>query len=275
MKRPLFVFLALLAIIGGGSVSASPVGASALTRPADTESAARAAGTLDLRAALRMESVRVACPPGASSSTLCSARTGSGIVSGLGRVTEAYTYMVEFSSPSCPPGSVKVLGYPARFTVAGKGELHLSVAEHRDCLPENAGPTATQPFAITGGTGAYAGASGSGTVTRVGGETATGGGGTDTWIGTLNVPGLEFDVTPPMLRGAKSRTVRAPKRAKRVRVRYGVTATDAVDGRVAVSCRPRSGSRFKLGRTLVRCSATDTSGNTASRAFRITVRARR
>ena len=88
------------------------------------------------------------------------------------------------------------------------------------------------------------------------------------------MPGLEFDVTPPGLKGAVSKTVRAPKNAKRVRVRYTVTAQDAVDGSVPVSCMPRSGAFFKLGRTKVSCAATDKSGNTRQAQFAITVKRR-
>ena len=126
-----------------------------------------------------------------------------------------------------------------------------------------------QDFTITGGTGTYQGASGSG---KVGERALGGGGGEETWTGTLVVPGLEFDVTPPTLSGATSKTVRAPRGAKRVRVTYKVTASDNADSQVPVTCNPRSGSRFPIGRTIVRCSATDSSGNTANAAFRITVR---
>ena len=76
------------------------------------------------------------------------------------------------------------------------------------------------------------------------------------------VPGLEFDVVAPVMRGAVSKTVRARRGAKLVRVRYAVTARDDVDGVVPVSCRPRSGRRFRIGRTIVRCSAMDSSGHT-------------
>ena len=109
----------------------------------------------------------------------------------------------------------------------------------------------------------------------LGGPTPTGRSGTETWTGTLEVPGLEFDVTRPTLSGAVNKTVRAPRRAERVRVRFTVTAKDAVDGSVPGRCRPRSGNRFKLGKTRVTCAATDKSGNTATAKFIVTVRARR
>ena len=92
---------------------------------------------------------------------------------------------------------------------------------------------------------------------------------------TLVVPGLEFDVVAPAMTGARSKTVRAPKGAKRIRVTYNVTASDIVDGRVPVTCVPRSGSRFLIRRAAVRCSAADSSANTSSAKFIVTVRMRR
>jgi HYR domain len=89
------------------------------------------------------------------------------------------------------------------------------------------------------------------------------------------VPGLEFDVTAPMLHGAGSKTVRAQRGAKRARVTFKVTSTDGVDGAVPVSCQPRSGRRFPLGKTIVRCAATDSIGNTATAGFTVTAKRRR
>jgi len=45
------------------------------------------------------------------------------------------------------------------------------------------------------------------------------------------------------------------------------TATDNIDGPVAVSCTPASGSAFGMGSTTVVCSAHDTAGNQASTSF--------
>jgi HYR domain len=84
-------------------------------------------------------------------------------------------------------------------------------------------------------------------------------------------PGLDFDLTPPTLHGVHDSTVRARK-ARRVRVRFTVTAKDAARGRVPVTCTPRSGSLFKRGRTKVTCAATDGNGNTATATFVVTVK---
>ncbi|MBA3366549.1 MAG: HYR domain-containing protein [Actinobacteria bacterium] len=106
-------------------------------------------------------------------------------------------------------------------------------------------------------------------------STPTGAAGNDTWVFTLIVPGLELDLTAPTLGGAASKTVRAPKGVKRVRVLYRVTARDDVDGAVPVSCSPKSGSRFKVGRTVVKCSATDKSASAQTAKFTVNVKASR
>lgn len=145
-----------------------------------------------------------------------------------------------------------------------------------DCFPapSTAIQSTTQPFTVTGGSGTYAGASGAGTLRHVGAPGLAGTHGRDLWLGTLVVPGLEFDLTAPTISGTASRTVRAPPRAKRVRVTYKVAASDA-SGPVSVRCEPPAGSFFRLGRTRVVCSAADVNGNTTVRAFTVTVTPRR
>ncbi|MCI0479013.1 HYR domain-containing protein, partial [Candidatus Uhrbacteria bacterium] len=54
-------------------------------------------------------------------------------------------------------------------------------------------------------------------------------------------------------------------------VTYTATATDLVDGNVAITCTPPSGSTFPLGTTTVNCSATDSRDNTATGSFQIVV----
>jgi hypothetical protein len=236
---------------------------------------AGASGTLQLAAALDLVSVRATpCPPGGPAHLLCPGRTGRGLVRGLGEVTETYSYLVEETPPSCGYAGARVLAYPVRWAVAGKGEIHFDVHEAPGCLGTDAF-TADQAFTVTGGTGIYAGASGSGIADRALRQNALGATGRETWSGTLTVPGLEFDLTPPTIAGAAAKVVRAPRRAKTMRVRYRVAATDDVDGSVGISCRPASGSRFRVGRrTRVSCSATDTSANTARTSFSVTVRRR-
>src|SRR2546426_842631 len=52
---------------------------------------------------------------------------------------------------------------------------------------------------------------------------------------------------------------------------FAPSATDLVDGSVAVSCSPASGSTFPLGTMAVLCTATDAHGNTATGSFQVTV----
>jgi HYR domain len=258
-----------------GAVAVLVVLAATASVPLAASGNKAATGTLDLRASLSWKSPTTSnCPPGTPPLRSCFERTGEGLIRGLGRVTQSYTYLAD--SSSCPLGTVKILGYPARFAVAGKGEIYLAVAENPDCLTSDvAGRNAPQSFTITGGTDTYAGASGSGRVERFQGSSGPRDTGTDTWIGTLAVRGLVFDLTAPTISGARSKTVLAPKKASRVRVTFRVTAQDDVDGPLRASCRPASGSGFKVGRTTVRCSATDTSVNSARASFTVTVKRRR
>ena len=54
-------------------------------------------------------------------------------------------------------------------------------------------------------------------------------------------------------------------------VNYSASANDAIDGALAASCLPGSGSTFGLGSHIVNCSAQDLQGNSASGSFSISV----
>jgi hypothetical protein len=51
----------------------------------------------------------------------------------------------------------------------------------------------------------------------------------------------------------------------------GASASDLVDGSVAVSCSPNSGSMFAIATTTVNCEATDAAGNKATGSFTVKV----
>ena len=130
----------------------------------------------------------------------CAGRHTRGAFPGLGQVDGRY----DFPMDACPGNQARPLAYPIRLTVAGKGEIQIAVAAG-PCVEFV--PNSTQSFTVTGGTGSYAGASGSGTLAR---SLSTGNiprYGTETWTGTLEGPGLEFDVTRPTLTGATSKKV--------------------------------------------------------------------
>jgi len=244
-------------------------------RSSGGDRAIAATGTLALHAELALQSTIGTCPAGTPDGISCWLTTGTGVVRGLGKVSEAYIRRVQQDPPDCGPDTFRLLSQTVALTVGGKGEIDIANPPSAQCLTRSSLDVPIfPPFTVTGGSGDYAGASGAGTLTQVSRITGPDRVGTDTWSGTLTVPGLDFDVTPPLLQGALDRLVRAPKGAKQLRVTYKVTAADAGPDPLPVTCQPRSGSRFRIGRTTVRCSATDTSGNTATARFTITVKAR-
>ena len=270
----------IILLVGLGTLAAGMAVAAPASVPLASSGPATSmeTGTLAFRAVFSVTAQQVDCPPGTRASVNCYSRVGSAIVPGLGTVSESYLYPVDSNAAGCAIGSYRILSYTARFAIAGKGEIEIAVPGSTECLsgPDVYTHTSYPPLTIRGGTGVYAGASGNSTLDHSFRQTAPGrAAGTDTWVGTLSVPGLEFDVSRPILKGIVSKTVRAPRGATRVRVTYRVTARDEVDGAVPASCRPRSGSRFRIGRTVVKCSATDKSGNTATARFTITVKRRR
>jgi hypothetical protein len=54
-------------------------------------------------------------------------------------------------------------------------------------------------------------------------------------------------------------------------VTFAVAGSDVVDGALAPTCTPPSGSFFPVGTTTVTCTATDAAGNTGSGSFELTV----
>lgn len=230
-------------------------------------------GQLNLRGELRLVS-RLSTCPGPGSTETCASRTGQGVISGLGRVSVAYTWRIDLGPPSCTGDLARTLAYGVVLVVAGKGEIRTSLGE-APCVDIDAVRSQAQTFTVIGGTGIYAEASGGGTVDRSLGQTGGGAAGTETWSGTLDVPGLEFDVTRPTISLPSRRIFLASARARRTRVTYVPRARDEVDGAVPVSCKPGSGTRFPVGRTTVTCSAADTSGNARTSKFVITVKPRR
>jgi hypothetical protein len=258
------VAMLMVVTFGGGSLASEASGHGA------------AVGSLALQTFISTSNPQTPCPAGTPTNFECFARTGDAVVPGLGAVHESHDYVKEIAPAGCvpPPGAdaVRLIPSTVVLTIAGKGSVDLSTSG-TGCLSQMGSLMATETFTITGGSGVYAGASGDGTV-EIHSSGATGGG-ADIWTGTLIVPGYSFDLTPPTIQGAKNRTVRVPRRAKRVRINYSVTAEDDVDSNIPVTCRPRSGSRFHIGRTSVTCSAMDTSGNTRRATFTVTVKRRR
>ncbi|MDP2938535.1 MAG: S8 family serine peptidase [Candidatus Omnitrophota bacterium] len=79
------------------------------------------------------------------------------------------------------------------------------------------------------------------------------------------------DTTPPAIASHDDVTVEADSSMGAV-VNYDLpTATDLVDGSVAVVCAPYSGTVFPLGDTLITCTSTDTHSNPATSNFTVHV----
>ena len=93
---------------------------------------------------------------------------------------------------------------------------------------------------------------------------------------TGNVSSGTFKVTvqdtkPPTLKIPTDMTVEGNTKGGAT-VTFDVSATDAVDGTVPVTCTPKSGDFFKIGpATTVTCTAKDKVGNTATGTFAVTV----
>jgi hypothetical protein len=87
----------------------------------------------------------------------------------------------------------------------------------------------------------------------------------------LDPPAPPSDTEPPAIKVPDTITTSAtsPTGAK---VDYEVSATDANDGAVSVTCDPASGSSFPVGRTTVACTSKDAAGNTAIASFEVVVK---
>ncbi|HKS25288.1 MAG TPA: HYR domain-containing protein [Thermoanaerobaculia bacterium] len=82
---------------------------------------------------------------------------------------------------------------------------------------------------------------------------------------------IVIDVTPPVLHLPTAVNVPSSGNPAGTEVNYTATATDNVDGDVAITCDPPTGSLFPDGVTVVQCRAFDSSGNLATGSFNVTV----
>jgi hypothetical protein len=204
------------------------------------------------------------CPAGVDPSlSSCLPQSAQTVIRGLGSVSLSSLAVITETPLGSGCWLWRITG---SLSVAGKGGIEFT-ATAPGCQQQ---ATSTLTYTVTGGSGKYAGGTGSGTL-AIPSFTESNFTGTQSWTGTLDVPGLEFDTTAPVLHGATNKTVRT-KAKTGARVRFAVTASDAVDSSVPVACKPPSGSRFKVGKTTVKCSAADSSGNVASGSFKVTVR---
>jgi len=238
-------------VVAAGFVLAAPAGA----------------GTLAYNVALEGHWQRVECEDGEAHSSCFSVDYDDALWPGLGLVTmHEDVVQTDFADDgACEPQTRR------ETLVAAAGTIRF-LAEGTDCPATRAqlgGYRAVVALARpVDGTGAYAGvrSPSPGTVNVRPDEDEV----YTRFQGVLEVPGLAFDTVAPVFAGTRA-TVRVRARRATV-VHYAVpTASDAVDGPVAVRCTPPSGARFPVGRTIVWCSANDVSGNVARRSFDVIV----
>lgn len=80
-----------------------------------------------------------------------------------------------------------------------------------------------------------------------------------------------YDNVAPVISGLPASITEEATGPSGATATWGGTATDVVDGPVALTCVPASGSTFAIGTTTVNCSAIDAAGNSASASFPVTV----
>ena len=78
------------------------------------------------------------------------------------------------------------------------------------------------------------------------------------------------DTTGPTVTVAANATLEATSAAGAIYT-FTASATDALDGALAATCAPASGSTFAFGPTTVNCTATDAHGNHTTKSFTVTV----
>ena len=243
---------------GGGRV------ALALTLVGGASGTSQATGTLQLKAKFPVKwHFLPACPPGQPSTVTCYLFEGQAVVPGLGRVTEKYMKTFDGQCARTLPDFV--------VTVAGKGDLSGSVTGPAcGAVP----PTqVTLDATITGGTGIYAGSvrKHSDHVSHLRAGRRGGGRHRHLLRHAQRARARVRRDRASLERSAREDGAGSERREAR-KVRYVVTAKDAVDGSVATVCKLRSGAFFKIGRTTVTCRAVDSSANTATARFIVTVK---
>lgn len=256
----------MLVVITSGLLLALSAAAVGTTPDAQAGTTVLQSSSLAIDSTVRMQFELEACPPNAPQNFCYRSEPARSLVRGLGETIWNLELDIDRSDPAEQCSSWRVLS--GSVSAAGKGAATIT-GQSEGCQPFNrAGKVSVT---VNSGDGRLAGASGTGLLDFV--EQAP-------YVasvhltGTLTVPGFEFDLTSPTISGAQDTRITTRRRVRAVRVRYSVTAQDDVDGSIPVTCRPRSGSRFRIGRTKVACAAEDSSANPAGARFTVTVKRR-
>lgn len=92
------------------------------------------------------------------------------------------------------------------------------------------------------------------------------------YAGCIDVNDIKNGQDPhaPMIAVAGNMTVKATS-AEGAVAKFWAVANDVAEGEKPVKCQPASGSTFPVGTNTVTCTASDSRGNTRTRAFTVTV----
>ena len=252
----------MLVLITAGLVLALGAVAVGTAPGAQARRASLDSSSLAIDSTLRMGFDLEGCPPGAPPGFCYRSKPARSLIRGLGETVWNVELDIDRSDPAEQCSSWTLLS--GSVSAAGKGAVTLTGASE-GCQPFNRAGKVS--ITVTSGDGRFAGASGSGLLDFVEQAPYTA---AVRLTGTLTVPGLEFDLRAPTISGVKNMTLATRRRA--VRVRYAITGRDEVDGSIPVTCTPRSGSRFKIGRTKVSCTAQDSSANMSAARFTVAVK---
>jgi uncharacterized repeat protein (TIGR03803 family) len=199
-------------------------------------------------------SVVVTCVPGSGSTFALGATTVSCTATDGHGNRATRTFKVTVGDTGAP-----VLTLPASITVEATSPAGtvVSFTATADDIVDGARPVTCTP--ASGSTFPI-------TTTTVSCSASDAQGNTSTGSFTVTVQ----DTTRPVLSVPGNITVEATSGAGAV-VTYTATASDAIDGTVAVSCAPAPGATFAVGTTTVTCAASDSRGNTGTGGFTVTV----
>jgi HYR domain len=188
--------------------------------------------------------------PIATTTVTCTATDGSG------NHADSAAFTVTVQDTQAPS-----LSLPANIAVEAdstSGKTVTYSATAADTVAGAVSPTCTPPSGSTFGVGA----------TTVNCSATDGHSNTANGSFTVTVT----DSSGPVLSGYASKTVEANGPTGSVVNYPTVSATDSVEGPIAVvQCSPASGTTFPVGTTVVNCSATDSHGNMGNAAFNVTV----
>ncbi|MBA3843522.1 MAG: HYR domain-containing protein [Actinobacteria bacterium] len=180
------------------------------------------------------------------------------MIRGLGAVRFTAIGHTDMSDPTCGKSTEQFT-----FEAPGKGTIVVNGTVEGCSTPFSATFNRVKiDFSSTAGVDHFLGVTGSGSIVSNGAAIQL--------TGQLDAPGVTFDLAPPTFRGAVNHAAKSSGPAG-ARVRFSVSAVDAVDGALKASCTHRSGSVFRIGITRVTCSATDSSANRGRATFSVKV----